>query len=293
MPEIGEKRINAGPSFSGIMKATVLVILILTFGFIAAAGCTAASHSPAPATTTIVQSTTPAITTPQETRAHYVVGVDADFPPFTSIDSAGNFSGFDIEVARSIAAREGFDVSFVAVPWDSAISSLESKQIDLIWSGVTISPERSARVNFSTPYYRVNQSIAIREGSGFTLQDFNTGKLRIGAQTGSTEAEWVQVNLVGTGIMPASNLTLSPDIATLAGNLVNGTVDAVLIQEPTLADTIKGKPLIMIGKTGAQDSYAVAIRKNDTALQATLDHGLALLMNDPSWQALKAKYGLS
>lgn len=265
------------------MKFTYFLIVLIIFGCIAAAGCTSAPHSTAPVTT-------PA---PQETRPHYVIGVDADFPPFTSQDGTGNFSGFDIEAARAVAAQEGFDVTFVAVPWDMAISSLESKKIDLIWSGMTISPERSALVNFSVPYYRVNQSIAVRENSGFTLQDFRTGKLRIGAQTGSTEAEYIQVNLIDTGILPAANFTEYKNIATLTGALVNGTVDASLVQAPTQANEIAGKPLVIIGKTGAQDSYAVAVRKTDTALQASIDSGLGRLMDGPAWQEMKKKYGLT
>jgi len=264
------------------MKVTHLLILVLVLGCVAAAGCTSAPSGTAPATTA----------TPQETRPHYVIGVDANFPPFTSQDSTGNFSGFDIEAARAVAAQEGFDVTFVAVPWDMAISSLESKKIDLIWSGMTISPERSALVNFSVPYYRVNQSIAVREGSGYTLQDFTAGKLRIGAQTGSTEAEYVQINLIDTGILPAENLTEYQDIATLTEALVNGSVDASLVQAPTQADAIKGKPLVIIGKTGAQDSYAVAMRKADTDLQAAISRGLGRLMEDPAWQEMKKQYGL-
>lgn len=263
----------------------VLAIPFLALILIAcalAAGCASAPSGTVPVATA----------TPQETRPHYVIGVDADFPPFTSQDSTGNFSGFDIEVARAVAAEEGFDVTFVAVPWDMAISSLEGKKIDMIWSGMTVSPERSALVNFSVPYYRVNQSIAVRNGSGFTLQDFNSGKLRIGAQTGSTEAEYVQVNLIDTGILPAGNLTEYKDIATLTEALVNGSVDATLVQAPTQADAIREKPLVIIGRTGALDSYAVAVRKTDTALQAGIDNGLTHLMGDPAWQEMKKKYGL-
>jgi len=266
-----------------IMKVTIPLVILLIFGCIAIAGCISATNNAAPATTAV----------PQETRPHYVIGVDADFPPFTSQDSTGNFSGFDIEAARAVAAQEGFDVTFVAIPWDMAISSLESRQIDLIWSGMTISPERSALVNFSVPYYRVNQSIAVREGSGFTLQDFAAGRLRIGVQTGSTETEYVQVNLIDTGILPAASVTEYRDVAMLTGALVNGSVDATLVQAPTQANAIRGKPLVIIGKTGALDSYAVGIRKTDTALQASIDRGLARLMDNPAWQEMKKQYGLA
>jgi len=265
------------------MKVIIPLVVFLVIGCIAAAGCTSAPNSTAPVTTTPI---------PQESHPQYVIGVDADFPPFSSQDSTGNFSGFDIDTARRVAEIEGFDVTFVAIPWDSAISSLESGKVDMIWSGMTVSPERSAWVNFSVPYYRVTRSIAVREGSGFTMEDFNTGKIRIGAQAGSTEQEWVEVNLIETGRLPEANLSLYKDISSMTGALVNGTVDTTLVQAPTQARAIHGKPLVVIGNTMDEDTYAVAIRNNDTRLQATIDHGLGILMSDPVWQEMKAKHGL-
>ena len=52
-------------------------------------------------------------------------------------------------------------------------------------------------------------------------------------------------------------------------------------------------PLVIIGTTPSQDTYAVAVRKTDTALLGTVNDGLVLLMNDPSWQQLKEKYQLA
>lgn len=257
------------------MKAILLLSLLLALGL--AAGCT----------------TGPIGAAPHETRPHYVVGVDADFSPFTSLGDDGNFSGFDIDAARAVAEREGINVTFVAVPWDAAIDRLEDGQVDIVWSGTTVSPERSAKVNFSRPYYFVEQSIAVRAGSGFTVQDLLSGRLRIGAQAGSTEAEWVSTNLIAPGILPAENLTLCPDVGTLTAALVNGSVDATLVQAPAQADAIEGRPLVIIGTTGTQDAYAVAVRKTDPALLATVDHGLARLMEDPAWQEMKARYGLA
>lgn len=264
------------------MKVSIPLIILLVIGNIVTTGCTSAPSGPAPATTTV----------PQESRPHYVIGVDADFPPFSVQDSSGNFSGFDIDAASRVAEIEGFTITFVAVPWDSAISTLESGKIDMIWSGMTVSPERSAWVNFSVPYYRVTRSIAVREGSGFTMEDFSQGKIRIGAQAGSTEEEWVEVNLIETGRMPEANLTLYKDISGVTGALVNGTVDATLVQAPTQARAIQGKPLVIIGNTMDEDTCAVAVRNSDTALQATIDHGLGVLMSDPAWQEMKTRHGL-
>jgi polar amino acid transport system substrate-binding protein len=265
------------------MKGTAIVFITLLSGLLVTAGCVSAPEGPAPA---------PAASTVQEGRPHYIIGIDADFPPFTSKDAGGNFSGFDIDAARWIAEREGFDVKFVAVPWDNVVSSLEGGKIDIIWSGMTVTEDRKARVNFSHPYYTVNQSIAVRAGSNLTMQDFYDGRLRVGAEAGSTDADWVLDNLVRTGKMPDSNLVLYPDIMAVTDNLEKGNVDASIIQAPAQKWEIANRPLIIIGETPVQGEYAVAVRKTDPKILAMVNDGLMQLMKEPYWQQLLQKYGL-
>jgi polar amino acid transport system substrate-binding protein len=265
------------------MKRSLIFFIALVLLVVIAAGCISAPKAPAPVQTTVA---------PTAVRPQYVIGVDADFPPFTSMDPGGNISGFDIDTVRWIADRKGFDVRFVAVPWENAISELEAGSIDMIASGMSVTEKRQARVNFSLPYYAVNMSIAVRAGSNNTMQDLYDGRLRIGAQMGTNEADWVNETLVQTGKMPASNLVLYPDSTTLTNNLENGTVDASIIQAQSQKRAITGRQLVIIGTTPSQENIAIAVRKTDPGLLAIIDDGLLQLMKDPYWQQLKQKYGL-
>jgi polar amino acid transport system substrate-binding protein len=268
---------------NGIMKRPVIVFMVLLFSLLIAAGCMSAPDGP---------TTVPATSTPKEVRPLYTIGVDGDFMPFTLKTCGGNFTGFDVDAARWVAEHEGFDVQFVAVPWDTVVPALEAGEIDIIWSGMTVTEKRQAQMNFSHPYYTVNTSIAVRAGSPVTMQDFYDGRLRIGAQSGGIEADWVHENLIQTGKMPASNLFLYPDIITLTNNLENGTVEASLIQTPSQQMAVRGSNLVIIGSTPSQDRCAVAVRKTDPELLASIDDGLVHLMKDPYWQVLLQKYGL-
>lgn len=265
------------------MKRKAIVFVTLVLVLLVAAGCVSAPEGPAPVGTTGTQ---------KEARPQYIVGVDADFPPFAFRDGSGNLTGFDIEALGWIAEREGFSVSFVAVPWQDAFPSLEKGDIDILASGVTVTEERKARVNFTQPYYPVHMSIAARAGSNITLQDLYDGRLRIGVEAGTTEADWVNVTLVQTGKMPASNLSLYPDISTLTMSLENGTVDVSLIQSPSQKRVTAGRPLVIIGTIPSPETIAYAVRKTDPELLAILDDGLSRLMKDPFWQQLLQKYGL-
>jgi polar amino acid transport system substrate-binding protein len=265
------------------MKEPVIVFIAIFVAVLAATGCLSAPANPAPA------ATTPA---PQEGRPHYVIGVDSDYPPFTYRDSAGNLTGFDIEAARWIADRQGFDAEFVAVPWDRIIPELKAGTIDMIYSGMTVSQERQEGVDFTRSYYTVNQSVAIRPGSNFTMQDLYAGRLRIGAQAGTTGAAWVEENLVQSEKMPAANLVLHPDLSALTESLANGTIDASVYDAPPQERATAGKFLTIIGEIPTKEQYAVAVRKTDPQLLAVMDDGLGQLMEDPYWQQLLEKYGL-
>jgi polar amino acid transport system substrate-binding protein len=124
------------------------------------------------------------------------------------------------------------------------------------------------------------------------MQDLYDGRMRIGVQAGSTDADWVIKNLIRTGKMPTSNLIQYPDITILTNNLENGTIDASIIQAPSQQRAVTGRPLVIIGTIPSPDRYAVAIRKTDPELLAIVNDGLLQLMKDPYWQQLKQKYGL-
>jgi polar amino acid transport system substrate-binding protein len=266
------------------MKETAVIFIAIIVFFLIASGCVSVPADQSCAAITPL---------PQEGKTQYIIGVDSDYPPFTYRDTAGNFTGFDIEAARWIAEREGFDVEFVAVPWDMIIPELNDGTIDMIYSGMTVTPEREKDVSFTTSYYTVNLSVAIRQGSGITMQDLYAGRVRTGTQEGSSGAAWVEDNLVESGKMSAVNHTRYPDLSTLVENLANMTIDASVYDTPPQERAITGKSLTIIGEIPTQERYAVAVRKNDTHLLATMDNGLQHLMADPYWQHLLLKYGLA
>jgi polar amino acid transport system substrate-binding protein len=265
------------------MKPAVILVIVFLIGSLTVAGCTSGPAGQPPPSTTPV---------PAEEKPHYTIGIDADYPPFTYRDSEGNFTGFDIESARWIADREGFDVEFVAVPWDAIIPTLQSGTIDMIYSGISITPDREKEVNFTIPYYTVTKSVAVRSGSNITLEDLYNGRLRVGTQSGSSAETWIEDTLIEPGSMPASNLVLYPNLSAVTEGLMSGSFDASIIDTPSQLQLISGKPLVILGEIPTADQYAVAVRKTDPELLATMNDGLRQLMADPYWQQLLQKYGL-
>ena len=85
----------------------------------------------------------------------YINGFDADYPPFSFVGKDGKPAGFDIDALDWIANEMGFKVKHQPTDWAAIVPTLNSKKIDVIASGMSITPERQAAVNFTEPYWTV------------------------------------------------------------------------------------------------------------------------------------------
>jgi len=222
----------------------------------------------------------------------YVVGIDAAYPPYSYIDKDGNAQGFDVDSMKWIAEKKGVEVTFLAVDWDAIIPTLQAEKIDMVYAGMTITPKRLEAVNFSNPYWTVNQDVAVREDSNVTLEDVLAGKVILGTQRGCTAAIWIEENLVKNGTMSGDNLKLYVDTPAAVSDLAIGRVDAVMYDDVSLKDIIAGKSVKVIGSVETMEQFGVAIRKEDTELLEFMNDGIAELQADPYWEELKVKHNL-
>lgn len=255
---------------------SVLLLLAITFLFLVAAGCSSSTSAPAPATI-------PA----QKT---LVVGIDGGYQPFSYVDSAGNPAGFDVDSMKWIAQKKELDIKFQPTAWDGIIPALQAGKIDMVYAGMTITPDRAEQVNFSIPYWEVNQDVAVRNGSTVTMDDVKTGKAIIGTQSGCTAATWVDTNLIATGRMPQDHLKLYDETPLAVNDLIAGRVDAVMYDDDVLSNMTAGLPVTIIGNIQTKEEFGVAIRKDNPELLATMNDGLTQLKADPYWQELIRKY---
>lgn len=263
------------------MKRIIPWFLLTGLVFVALfTGCTSTTQNPQ-----VPVTGTPALKT-------YIVGIDAEYPPYSYLDPNGTPTGFDVESMRWIAEEKGLSVTFQPTAWDGMIPSMEAGKIDMVYSGMTITPERQEKVNFSIPYLKINQSIAVPDRGTKTLADFYAGKMVIGAQRGTTGAIWVENNLVNKGIMPKENLKLYDSFPLVAADLAIGRTDAAVYDRPPMITAIADKPAHIIGEIDTNEQYGVAIPKSNPVLLQTMNEGLTDLMKDPSWQVLRDRYAL-
>lgn len=219
----------------------------------------------------------------------YINGIDANFPPFAYVDKNGKPDGFDVQALDWIAKEMGFKVENKPMDWDGIIPSLRAKKIDIIASGMSVNEKRKQQVAFTIPYWEIKQVLVTPKDSKMTAEELLSNGNKIGVQRGTTEAKWMEENLIKKG----KKFTLVYyDSAPLAvEDVVNGRIAAAAMDDAPAKDAVKKKPVVIVGGFGMPDeSFAYAVRKEDTQLLNTLNEGLKKLMASPYWGELKKKY---
>ncbi len=220
----------------------------------------------------------------------FINGIDANYPPFSYIDETGKPDGMDVKAVEWIAKEMGFKVKHQPTDWAAIIPSLKAKKIDLIASGMSVTPERLQEVNFTQSYHKTVMMLVVKKDSDLTVDACKEGEMQWGIQRGTSEAQWVEENLIKKG----KKFTLHHyDSAPLAmEDLVNGRIQCTVASEISAREAMdKGLPIKTIGRYGQpDDETAYAVRREDADLLKMLNEGLTKLMATPYWKELNEKY---
>jgi polar amino acid transport system substrate-binding protein len=197
-------------------------------------------------------------------RGVLLIGV-SQFVPWVFKDPKGEWYGFEVDVSRQLASEIGVQPAFVELPFRSLISAVVAGDIDVIASGMSITPERALAVDFSQAYSRSELEFAVRAGAAGT-QDFNVAGTRIGVVSPS-----LLENIARETLANASLQGFATDAAAYAA-LADGSVAAVL----------QYAPAARIEALRAPDRFAVATNRTPLAHSVeafAVRHGEPTLLN--------------
>lgn len=220
----------------------------------------------------------------------YVNGIDPNYPPFAYIDEkTGQPAGFDVDSMNWIAKNQGFEVKHQPMNWDGIIPALMANQIDMVCSGMSVTPERAKMVQFSDPYWQVNRVFVVPADSTLTVEEILKQPINVGVQRGTSEANAIKKEIDAKGYpMKLSQYDSAP---LAVEDLLNGRIQAALMDELPADDAIaKGRAVKKAGTHGQPDDFGVALRKGDSDLRKLIDAGYRALKDDPYWQELQKKY---
>jgi len=207
-----------------------------------------------------------------------IVGVDNGFPPMGFLNDKNELVGFDIDVAKATFAKLGMQVEFLAIDWSAKEQELNTKKVDCLWNGYTITDERKEKVNFTDPYMKNAQVIVVKKDSGIaSLKDMAGKKLAL--QSGSSAADALDA---------AADLKASLGKVNEFGDnmkafmdLESGMSDAVLLDQVVADYYIKtnNKDWVILDEKLAQEEYGIGFRKDD-ALRDKVNNTLKELAAD-------------
>ena len=203
------------------------------------------------------------------------------FVPWAMLDKNGDLVGFEVDVARQLAADMGVELELIQTKWSGIIPALLTGKFDIIIGGMSVTPERNLSVNFTDAYEYSGQSIvANRErASGLSsLEDFNKPEIILATRTGSTGAVAIEQ------FMPEAEVRLFEDEPQGVQELINGRVDAWVSSFPfpqLQAEKYPDKLYIPIEPEIFRDEpIAFAVRKGEHDFMNFLNNWISLKWSD-------------
>ena len=260
------------------------------------AGCssgTATVPSEAPAgNENVTTSTAPAgdasFTTVEEGKL--IMATNAQFPPYEMVaDGEGyegtGFEGIDVELAYAIAEKMGLELVIDDMDFDAALMAVQNNSADVMLAGLSYSEDRDEVVDFTDSYATGIQSVIVKEGSDVTMD--NVGEYLIGTQRGTTGFQYATDDYGEEHVIGYDNG------ATAVQELINGTIDAVIIDNAPAQEYVAANPdagLALLDGAWVEEDYCAAVDEGNTVLLEAINTALNELISDGTVQTIIDKY---
>ena len=160
-------------------------------------------------------------------KGEIILGLDVGFKPMGFYDDAGNIVGFDIDLAKEVASRLGVALKLQPIDWNSKEMELSAGNIDMIWNGMSITPERAENMNISKPYLNNRMVIIAAADSGIAAKADLSGK-KVAVQAGSSALDCINAE---PDVAATFTISEYPDNPTAFLDLKAGRVDALVVDE--------------------------------------------------------------
>ena len=220
-----------------------------------------------------------------------IVGI-TDYAPMDFKDEHGNWTGFDAELAEMVCKELGVKCEFfVLADWGKKFYELETKNIDCIWNGMTITDEVKLNTNCSDPYV-INAQVLVMKAD--VVGQYDAVELLQGLTFAVENGSAGQDEVVALGV-PDSQIIAVQDQAAALMEVAAGTSDACVI-DITMANAMTGEGTsyadLASGISLSSEEYGIGFRK-DSDVTAKVNELLAKYKADGTLQALADKYSLT
>ena len=207
-------------------RATILIVLLVTLAFLSACAHTAgksATKTPASALAGILE------------KGELVVGTAGSMPPLNMTTKSGEVKGFEIDLATYMAEGMGVQLRVEVMPFHELLDALGAGTVDMVLSGMTITPERNQKVAFVGPYFVTGKSFLTKTQRLLSIKDpgeINQPSTTLVALKGSTSQLFVQI------VLPRARLITANDYDEAVNMVIQGTADAMVADFPICAVSV-------------------------------------------------------
>ena len=229
-----------------------------------------------------------------EEKGTFVAGITL-FEPMNYYDENGELTGFETEFTTAVCEKLGVKAEFQVIDWTKKEFELQSKAIDAIWNGLTVTEERKENMAFSNPYVRNKQVAIIKAENAEKYVDLaSMAGASVTAETGSAGETAITTNEVlsaNTYIGSAAQKDVLMEIKS--GTTEIGVIDYVMAKASIGEGTDYSDLMIVEGVDLAPEEYAIGLRLEDTETLAKINAAIDALVADGTLLAIAEKYDLA
>ena len=215
------------------------------------------------------------------------------FEPMNYIGEDGELTGFETEFAQAVCEKLGIEPEFVEINWDAKLLELESKNIDCIWNGMTITPELQKAISISDPYIKNYQVVVIRSADAekYTSTESLAGA-RLDAEAGSAGEAAIQDD----EFLSQAEYTSVVKQTDALLEVKSGAADAA-VMDFVLANAMAGQgdysDLMVIPELELSvEEYGIGFRQGSD-VTAAVNTAMQELVEDGTLNELSVKYDLA
>lgn len=202
------------------------------------------------------------------------VGMSGNQPPMTMVNREGGLMGFDVDLAKALADAMKVKLEIVAMPFGELMAALEEDKIDMVVSGLSITPQRTEQVSFVGPYMLSGKSILTKNSMLTKLAsaaDFNRKELKLAALSNSTSAAFVKA------VAPDAQLIELTSYDQGVTMVIDGKADAMVADMPLCVLSVARYPdanLVTLERPLTVEPIGIAVSKDDPQFFNLVDNFL-------------------
>ena len=221
----------------------------------------------------------------------FIMGLDDSFAPMGFRDDNNEIVGFDVDLAKAVCEKLGVELVLQPIDWEAKEQELNTKNIDCIWNGFSVTPDRKENLTLSDSYMTNNISLVVMKDGAITSMADMDGK-NLALQSGSAADETLNTEENADFKASLAEVNSFDSYNTALLDLETGNSDAVLMDSVMAEYMIKdlGKDYVVLDETLLADAYAIGFRKGEEALCEAVDNALKELKAEGTVTQISEKW---